>query len=182
MRSKATIDRLGETVGRCEETVDQTRSVLAERSAERLRQRQREQARQARTAWEAVTLFASLLRLMPADGAWSNGSPITYQHLTVHPQRQAVESAGRTHLLTRTEWQLFTAFLSRPGEVLSRGQLAVLAWGAGPVDRSTEVEVYISRLRRKVELDPHRPRLIETIRGSGYRLTARAAERPARAV
>jgi len=81
--------------------------------------------------------------------------------------RQAVRHAEGSHRLTPTEWQLLTFLLAEPGTVHSRVELAVGAWGPGYAERNSEVEVYVSRLRRK--LGPS-GRLLETVRGRGYRL------------
>lgn len=170
-RTEALTVLLDRTIERCTQTARQARDVLAEGSVSRLRH-----ARSTQAAHDLMTVFASVMRAVRTDSSWRSSSTLTYQHLIVHPQRQEVECAGRSHLLTRTEWQLLAVFLSNPGKVLNREELATLAWGGGLVDRSTEVEVYISRLRRKVELDSRRPRLIETVRGSGYRLSVRAGE------
>ena len=59
----------------------------------------------------------------------------------------------------------------RPRRVLSRDQLLDLTQGrsAGPFDRS--IDVLVSRLRRKIEVDPHRPAIIKTVRSGGYLFT-----------
>ena len=94
--------------------------------------------------------------------------PLEIGTLRLDPQRMKVERDGQAWLLTRTEWQIFVALLTHPGQVLSRSALAEMAWGDDRVDRSQEVEVYISRVRRKMESDPRRPQLIRTVRGRGY--------------
>jgi two-component system OmpR family response regulator len=70
--------------------------------------------------------------------------------------------------LTAGEYDLLAAIVERPGRVLSRDQLLDLTRGrdAVPFDRS--VDVQISRLRRKLELDPKEPQKIKTVRGGGY--------------
>lgn len=90
-------------------------------------------------------------------------------HLEIDPRRRSVLNAGREHVITPTEWQLLRVFLEHPGEVLSRPRLAELAWGPAFRTRVSEVEVYVSRLRRKIE-SPNAASLLETARGAGYRL------------
>jgi DNA-binding response OmpR family regulator len=102
--------------------------------------------------------------------AWRNDQRLTLGALEVLPMRQTVVNGTRMHRLTPTEWQLLAYLMARPGEVLTRSELAVGAWGAGFASRDSEVEVYVSRLRKKLET-AHGGRLIETVRGSGYRLT-----------
>jgi DNA-binding response OmpR family regulator len=80
--------------------------------------------------------------------------------------RQSVRDSRGTRRLTPTEWQLLVFLLSNPDSIHSRSELAAGAWGSGYDGRDTEVEVYISRLRRK--LGAAAP-LLETVRGQGYR-------------
>jgi len=87
--------------------------------------------------------------------------------------RQAVRYDGTSARLTPTEWQLLLFFLGNPDVVLSRSTLAAGAWGDGYEGRDSEVEVYISRLRRK--LGPA-GRHLETVRGQGYRLLTAVEE------
>lgn len=96
--------------------------------------------------------------------------PVAVHGFHVDPGRHTVRMGDRTALLTPNEWQLFALMLAEPGRILSREELATGAWGRGYGGRDSEVEVYISRLRRKLEADPRSPLMIETVRGSGYRL------------
>lgn len=77
--------------------------------------------------------------------------------------------------LTAGEYELLYTFLEHPQKVLNRDQLLDLAKGRSlmPYDRSIDVQV--SRLRRKVELDPKNPTLIKTVRSGGYIFTASVA-------
>jgi DNA-binding winged helix-turn-helix (wHTH) protein len=97
------------------------------------------------------------------------GTPRRFGHLEIDPRRRTVVNSGREHVVTPTEWQLLRVFLEHPEEVLSRGRLAELAWGPAFRTRVSEVEVYVSRLRRKIE-SPGASPLLETVRGAGYRL------------
>lgn len=73
--------------------------------------------------------------------------------------------------LSTSEFKLLTTFLAHPKRVLSRDQLLDLTRGrqADVFDRSIDNQV--SRLRRKIELDPAKPELIKTVWGGGYMLT-----------
>ena len=79
---------------------------------------------------------------------------------------------GARVTMTSTEFELLAAFCERPGRVLSRDQLLELTHGglAGPVERS--IDVHISRIRQKIELDPRDPHLIQTVRLGGYLFTS----------
>ena len=81
---------------------------------------------------------------------------------------QLRDAKGREVPLTAMEFELLRAFTEHPNQVLSRDQLLTMTrnreWE--PFDRS--IDIRITRLRRKLEQDPDRPRVIRTVRGSGY--------------
>ncbi len=81
-----------------------------------------------------------------------------------NPQGTRIEVTG-------AEFDLLLALCERPGRILSRDQLIELTQGraAGAFERS--VDILVSRLRRKIEHDPHRPEFIKTIRSGGYVFT-----------
>ncbi|HXA28091.1 MAG TPA: winged helix-turn-helix domain-containing protein [Candidatus Angelobacter sp.] len=97
---------------------------------------------------------------------------VTLGDLVVHVANHTVERSGRRQVLSPTEWQLFAYFLAHPDRTFGREQLARGAWGDGFERRRAEIDLYIFRVRRKVERQPRRPVLIETVRNCGYRLTA----------
>ena len=77
---------------------------------------------------------------------------------------------GHDLALTPTELRLLAFFVRHRGLVLSKPQLLTQVWGYDAFDPNV-VEVHVSALRRKLEL--HGPRILETVRGLGYRLTVR---------
>jgi two-component system OmpR family response regulator len=83
-------------------------------------------------------------------------------------RRELVGPNGSLVSLTAGEFDLLLALARNAGRVLTRDQLLDLTKGrsAGAFDRS--VDVQLSRLRRKMELDPTKPMLIKTVRGGGY--------------
>ena len=92
-------------------------------------------------------------------------------NLTAH--RLATE-AGETVSLTSMEFDLLRAFATHPNRVLSREQLLDLAHGrdAEPFDRA--IDIRVTRLRRKIESDPDKPKIIQTVRGAGYMFVTEA--------
>jgi two-component system, OmpR family, response regulator len=89
--------------------------------------------------------------------------------LVVDEADRTLHRNGTTIELTRTEFDLLAELGRRPGRVLSKTQLLGSVWGFASHDPNV-VEVHVSALRRKLEA--HGPRLIHTVRGSGYRLRA----------
>ncbi|CAN5889031.1 two-component system response regulator MtrA [soil metagenome] len=71
--------------------------------------------------------------------------------------------------LTPTEFRLLTELATSPGRVMTRELLLDRVWGYPDVGDSRIVDVAVQRLRSKVEADPAKPTLIETVRGFGYR-------------
>lgn len=87
-------------------------------------------------------------------------------------RRQLHSPEGALVELSAGELDLLVAFAEHPQRVLTRDQLIDLARGRAstPFDRSIDVQV--SRLRRKIELDPREPTLIKTVRSGGYVFSA----------
>ena len=86
-------------------------------------------------------------------------------------KRTLIDPHGRLVTLTSAEFDLLQVLCERSGRILTREQLLDLTQGrsAGAFERS--IDVLISRIRRKIEHDPHRPELIKTVRSGGYVFT-----------
>ena len=70
--------------------------------------------------------------------------------------------------LTATEFRLLEFLMSRPGVVFSREQLLDAVWGHDRAVTDRTVDVYVLRLRQKIESDPANPLFIRSVRGFGY--------------
>lgn len=81
-----------------------------------------------------------------------------------------VDNENIAYYLSPREYNLLLVFLENPQRILSRSQLMDLLYDKdfNPFDRS--IDVLISRLRKKIELDPKNPALLVTVRGGGYQL------------
>jgi len=71
--------------------------------------------------------------------------------------------------LTPTEWRILEILLRRPGQLVSSAQLLAGVWGPGFEGRTNYLRFHMTRLRRKLEEDPSRPRHLLTEPGMGYR-------------
>jgi DNA-binding response OmpR family regulator len=83
-------------------------------------------------------------------------------------RRQAMVGARVIHLAPR-EFSLLHILMANRGCILTRSQLAVRAWGVEFDGADREVDVYVRRLRNKIETNPQRPEFLLTERGFGYR-------------
>jgi DNA-binding response OmpR family regulator len=89
---------------------------------------------------------------------------------------------GQEVQLTATEFRLLEFLMMRPGVVFSREQLLDSVWGHDRAVTDRTVDVYILRLRQKVESDPANPSLIRSVRGFGYSFNEAVVERATTAV
>ena len=76
---------------------------------------------------------------------------------------------GKTVALTPIETRLLRCLVSNPGRSLTRDTLVIKVWGYEYEGESNQLDVYIKRLRSKIEEDPSHPKLLLTIRGVGYK-------------
>jgi two-component system OmpR family response regulator len=97
-----------------------------------------------------------------------SGNPnpiIRLRSLNIDIARRSVRRDGKAVQLTAREWALLEAFLTRPGQLLSKAQLEEKLYDFDAEVESNTIEVHVSRLRKKLGTG-----LIETERGLGYRL------------
>lgn len=74
--------------------------------------------------------------------------------------------------LTPTEFELLYVLAAHAGEALSRANLLKRVWGYVSGGDTRLVNVHVQRLRMKVETDPENPRIVQTVRGIGYKFVA----------
>jgi len=93
---------------------------------------------------------------------------LTFEDLQLNTATHEVTKAGRPIELTSTEYNLLLLFMSHPRQVLDRLTILNRVWGYDFMGETNIIEVYVRYLREKIEDTPSTPRLIQTIRGSGY--------------
>ena len=90
-----------------------------------------------------------------------------YGDLELDADERQAHRAGRRIDLTRIEFSLLELLMSNPDKVLTRSKIFQSVWGYDLDFASNSLEVYVGYLRRKTEADGE-PRLIHTVRGTGY--------------
>lgn len=118
--------------------------------------------------------FAELLarlRALARRGAVKRPVVLQVGELRLDPASRRAWRGERELELSQKEFGLLEAFMRRPDEVLSRLSLLEHAWDSGYESRSNVVDVYLRRLRAKID-EPFDGPLLETVRGAGYRLRA----------
>ncbi|OAN40545.1 DNA-binding response regulator [Chloroflexus islandicus] len=91
--------------------------------------------------------------------------------LTLDTATRRVRRAGKLIELTAKEYAVLECLMRAPGRVLTRTMIAEQVWNYDSFNQSNVVDVYIRNLRRKID-DPFPVKLIHTVRGAGYRLSA----------
>lgn len=98
-------------------------------------------------------------------------APFRVCGLSVDTVSGVVTKDGREVFLSALEYRLLLVFVANPKSIITRDRLLNELWdAAGEFVNDNTLTVYIKRLREKIESDPVRPRIILTVRGTGYRL------------
>jgi len=90
--------------------------------------------------------------------------------LEIDASSMTVRVEGRTVLTTVREFRLLEYLAAHRGRVFTRDQLLDAVWKETAFVTPRSVDVYVRRLREKIESDPRHPRYLKTLRGDGYRL------------
>jgi phosphate regulon transcriptional regulator PhoB len=121
---------------------------------------------------ELVARVKALLRRVepasPAEKAIEVGA------LRIDPAAYRVTRSGKPIPLSTLEFRLLYYLAARPNRVFSRDQLLDSVWGTDRFVTQRSVDVYVRRLREKVEVDAQRPVHVKTVRGAGYMFETRA--------
>ena len=121
---------------------------------------------------ELLLRINAILRRVPA----AEPAVVLPKVLNLGPIRYDIERGEMWHgdklvRLTATESQLMKIFSGCPGEAVTRTRLVEELSRSGGQTQERAVDVQITRLRRKIEVDPKQPRYLQTVRGAGYMLS-----------
>lgn len=86
--------------------------------------------------------------------------------------RHEVAVDGEAVAMPPREFELLELFMRNPGRALARGEIIDRVWGADYVGDTKTLDVHVKRIRAKIEVEPGEPKLLITVRGVGYKLTA----------
>ena len=116
---------------------------------------------------ELMSRLRTVLRR--ADKSAENADEINLVGLRINTKQAKVTKNGEDIPLSALEYRLLLTLAAYPGQVLTRAQLLSIWDVAGEFVNDNTLTVYIKRLREKIEDDPQNPRIIQTVRGIGYR-------------
>jgi DNA-binding response OmpR family regulator len=117
----------------------------------------------------ALPELRARLRALLRREAPEKNSILQVGDLVMDPATHKVERSGQKIELTSKEYALLEYFMRNPGRLITREMAEQHVWDYDFEGVSNVIDVYIRRLRRKVD-DPHEMKLLETVRGAGYRL------------
>jgi two-component system KDP operon response regulator KdpE len=109
------------------------------------------------------------LRRRTEDKDPASASQFQLDGLEIDLEQQRIVRDGADVRLTRTEWGLLAAFARHQGKLLTQDWLLRTVWGEGYAGDVDVLRVFVSQLRKKIEVDPARPAIILTEAGVGYR-------------
>jgi two-component system phosphate regulon response regulator PhoB len=96
-------------------------------------------------------------------------SMIRFEEVVIDANAMQLTVRGEVMPTTATEFRLLDYLARHPGRVFSRDHLLDAVWGDARFVTPRSVDVYVSRIREKIEVDPENPRHLKTVRGAGYR-------------
>ena len=111
---------------------------------------------------------AVLRRFQPADSTDAL-SVVNVEELQIDGSAMQLRVRGELVSTTATEFRLLDYLARHPARVFSRDQLLDAVWGDARFVTPRSVDVYVRRIREKIEADPETPRYLKTMRGAGYR-------------
>jgi len=118
---------------------------------------------------ELIARIRNVLRVQPEI---TNHEVIQIGDLEIDIASMTVRVEGNTILTTVREFRLLEYLARHRGRVFTRDQLLDAVWKEGSFVTPRSIDVFVRRLREKIERDPRHPRYLKTLRGIGYRFEA----------
>ncbi len=119
-------------------------------------------------------LIARIRALLRRSGGGVEESTLQVAELTLDSDSKRIFLSGELIDVGPTEFRLLQFFMSHPERAYTRNQLLDQVWGANVYVEERTVDVHIRRLRKSLQTEAHDySRLIQTVRGTGYRFSAR---------
>jgi len=99
----------------------------------------------------------------------STPSVVRFEEVVIDAGAMQLTVRGELTTTTATEFRLLDYLARHPGRVFSRDHLLDAVWGDARFVTPRSVDVYVRRIREKIEIDAENPRYLKTVRGAGYR-------------
>ena len=89
---------------------------------------------------------------------------IQFENIKIDLNKQIILKENTEYKINNTEKKILEKMMNNPGKTFSRENIGVLI----ELDKERSIDVIITRLRKKIEIDPKNPKFLQTIRGAGY--------------
>jgi DNA-binding winged helix-turn-helix (wHTH) protein len=116
-------------------------------------------------------LVRSLKTLIAPENERASSPVLRFEDLELNTEQRTVTRAGKQIWLTPREYSVSEYFLRRPNRILTRDNIGERVWGLNHMETSNLVDVYVSRIRKKLDTGFSK-RLLHTVVGFGYVLSA----------
>ena len=124
---------------------------------------------------ELVARVKAVLRRFERPSA---PSLLKFENIEIDASAMQLRVSGELVTTTATEFRLLDYLARHPGRVFSRDHLLDAVWGDARFVTPRSVDVYVRRIREKIEVDPETPRFLKTMRGAGYRFDLPKVKEP----
>lgn len=121
---------------------------------------------------ELLARIRAVLRRIDPEEREEESQTLTAGRITMDVERHEVRVGGEPITMPLREFELLELFLRNPDRVLPRELLIDRIWGADYVGDTKTLDVHVKRIRAKVEVEPSAPRVLQTVRGLGYKLVS----------
>ena len=118
---------------------------------------------------ELVARVRAVLRRSGPKAEAAEAAVLNIEDLQIDSAAMQLRVKGELVVMTATEFRLLDYLARHPGRMFSRDHLLDAVWGDSRFVTPRSVDVYVRRIREKIELDPETPRYLKTMRGAGYR-------------
>jgi two-component system response regulator RegX3 len=119
---------------------------------------------------ELVARINAVLRRHAGEATMSDPGVMSVHGIRMDIDRHQVSINGIPASLPLKEFELLEFLMRNAGRVLTRMQLIDRVWGSDYVGDTKTLDVHVKRLRAKIEEDPANPKIIQTVRGLGYKM------------
>ena len=119
---------------------------------------------------ELIARIRAVLRRNGGNGTSGEVGVLAVGPVRMDTDRHQVAINGKITSMPLKEFELLEFLMRNAGRVLTRIQLIDRVWGSDYVGDTKTLDVHIKRLRAKIEVDPADPKIIQTVRGLGYKM------------
>ena len=114
--------------------------------------------------FEPKELILRIMNILNKTKVIDQKRMIKFENIKIDLNKQLIFKNGKEHKINNTEKIILEKMINNPGKTFERMEIGKLI----DLDKERSIDVIITRLRKKIELDPKNPKFLQTIRGAGY--------------